>query len=222
MFKRPDFFLPETCVMRPLVGISACLLGQRVRYDGQDKGMPALVATLATECELQALCPEVGAGMPVPRPAVQLQQRNGQWRALGRDDPSLDVTDALRQFSAQHLSGGAHFCGYVLKSKSPSCGIGSTPLYDTRGTAQGTGDGLFAAAIRGQAPWLPLVDELSLDTTYAAIAFADECRLVAEIRHSARDAMPALRAHYGAPEGGDDVDETCGAVLEAWRRARGA
>ncbi len=221
MVMRPDFFLTETKHRKPVVAVSACLLGQRVRYDGQDKRHAQLARWLADECTLKPLCPEVEAGLAVPRPPVQLQRRGDTLHAIGRDAPHLDVTDALNAFAAQHLAEGAHSCGYVLKSKSPSCGFGSTPLHDEHGTATGLGDGLFVAALRAHTPWLPITDEVTLSRQDAVQAFADACRLVWELRYCEEKLLAQLQDHYGV-HCGPNRSAICAAILSHWQGNRGS
>lgn len=194
-----NFFLQAAAAARPRVGVSACLAGQRVRYDGEDKGMPGLIAALALHCEPVPLCPELAAGFGVPRPPVQLHWQQGQLRALGRDDPALDATGALQAAAREHLAAGADFCGYLLKSKSPSCGLGSTPLYGEAGATGALADGLFAAALRPLG--VPLADELALADAAALERFAQGCRRAWEVRHCAPEQLPALLRHYGLPPG---------------------
>lgn len=158
---------------RPRVGISACLLGQTVRYDGGHKRDDSLVA-LAAVIEWVPICPEVESGMPVPRPTLTLVRAAGETRMLSAN--GADETDRMRAFARARMAAlRAHgvLAGYVLKSRSPSCGIQVE-----------NGPGLFAAALREAFPDLPIVEEGELASEDARDAFA--ARVVRAARHAQR------------------------------------
>ena len=146
---------------KPPVLVSACLLGEPVRYDGGHKRHAWLVERLLPEITMVAVCPEVGIGLGVPRPPIQLVESETGVRARGVEDPGLDVTDTLNAYGRQQ----AHdwLCGAILKSRSPSCGLGTTPLFDADGHETGLGSGLFAASLQAALPGLPCIDEAGLD-----------------------------------------------------------
>lgn len=153
---------------KPLVGISACLCGDRVRYDGREKGFPDLVAILEKQLELLNVCPEVAIGMGVPRPPIQLTLNQGVVEARGVTNPSHDVTTALQDYAQLLIKGHSPFnsgkntlCGFILKSRSPSCGVGSTPMYKNNHPV-GFGSGIFSQQLQQQLPWLPIAEEESL------------------------------------------------------------
>lgn len=182
----------------PKVAISACLHGEAVRYDGSDKFLESTSTILANYLQLLPICPEVGAGMSVPRPPVQLVQYPDGIRVLGHDDPALDVTTALdsyRQQSAQGL--GQQLCGYVLKSRSPSCGLNSTPIFAPDGKQLTTGSGMQAAFFHKQLPWLTMVEETDLESRGACEDFIVRCQLFADVR-TACDAgsCQVVHSHY--------------------------
>lgn len=144
---------------RPRIGISACLLGQPTRYDGGHKHQPTLCEALAAHLELVPLCPEAALG--IPRPPVRLVQTGNRVQALTLDIDT-DVTEQLLAFPASRRSELDRLCGFVLKARSPSCGLGSTPHFTETGEPHGTGDGLFAAFVRTHYPDVPLSDEENL------------------------------------------------------------
>ena len=192
---------------KPLVAISACLTGAAVRYDGSDKCQPGL-AWLRDEIELLPICPELEAGLGVPRPPVQLVQHSGGVRALGRDDSSLDVTDALTA-AAQRSSAQLRalpLCGYLWKSRSPSCGLGSTPLFDRRGQYSGqysgqrigSTSGLQAHAVATALPWLAMAEEGVLQSERLAGHFLFGCRLVFDCLHAGTATTAQVAHHYRA------------------------
>jgi len=91
-----------------------------------------------------------------------LIQDNDGIHALGVQDPSQNVSLLLRNFADDFSLAKTEICGYVLKSRSPSCGIGTTPFYDRSGNLKGQTDGLFAHTILVGQPTLPIVDEEQL------------------------------------------------------------
>lgn len=141
--------------IRLRIGVSACLLGEAVRYDGTDK-RDATVAALAREFELVPVCPEMGIGLGVPRPPVQLEGDPTAPRAVGVSLRDIDVTDALLEFGARSARELGGLCGFVFKSRSPSCGVNSTPIHLAGGGIHPGGRGLFARAFMAALPCLPV------------------------------------------------------------------
>jgi uncharacterized protein YbbK (DUF523 family) len=191
------FFFGDTEQQKPAVMVSACLLGEPVRYDGADK-YQAWVPQLAEQLELISCCPEVAAGLAVPRPPVQLVAADHGLLARGRDDHALDATEALTGFSQQSLAQRpARLCGYVFKSRSPSCGLGSTPLFNEQGQPISTGSGIQAEAYQRQLPHLIFRQETDLDSDIACQRFIRHCRILWEAQRCKPQQQPAFLAHYG-------------------------
>lgn len=153
---------------RPLVGISQCLLGDHVRYDGGHKRDAALLEAFAPYVEWMPVCPEVEVGMGTPREPIQLvaapdgvTSRGHRVRLVGVNT-ARDWTAAMdgwcreraRQIAASGLS------GYVLKRDSPSCGLDGVRIEGADRHAQGRG--LFAQALLDAVPDLPIEDETEL------------------------------------------------------------
>lgn len=149
----------------PLVGISACLTGQKVRYDGRDKFNERVAELIAPHCRLLPFCPEAVAGLGIPRPPVNLVQTAEGIRALGRESPHQDVSDRLHTVARAFCNSYPLLCGFILQSRSPSCGLGTTPVYDSQQKIilEPAGSGLFAARLRGRFPDLPILDDTRLD-----------------------------------------------------------
>jgi len=148
----------------PRIAVSACLLGEPVRYDGQAKSCAAVRDGLALLAELVPLCPEVGAGMPVPREPVDLYGTADAPRLIGchtGEDWTLRVQAWID--AALDRCADLGVSGFVLKARSPSCGVGTAALYSEPGAAPLGTDGLLAAAIRRRFPRLPLVEDEGLD-----------------------------------------------------------
>ena len=139
------------------VGISACLLGEAVRYDGGHK-YEAFVAALADRFSLVPTCPEVEIGLGVPREPVHLVYREGEVRLVA--DSGVDHTAKMRAFAAGRARDLEHagLCGYVFKRSSPSCGLRGVALAGTDRDASG----LFADTLVTAIPDLPVEEETVL------------------------------------------------------------
>ena len=143
---------------KPLkIAVSACLMGEPVRYDGGHRRHDFVARELAFRFDLVALCPEVEAGLGVPRPTIQLVAGSGGRRALGVDDPQRDVSRALREYAVAKAESLDRVCGCVLKSRSPSCGL-HAPVQP-----RGESPGVFARAMLEKWPGLPIVEDEMLD-----------------------------------------------------------
>jgi uncharacterized protein YbbK (DUF523 family) len=145
---------------RPLLGVSACLLGQPVRYDGNHKHCPALEEHLRPFCDLLPLCPEMEAGWGTPRTPVQLILHQGVVRVLEDHPMQRDLTEALDQACQQtiHRLMAQQVNGFILKSRSPSCGWNSTPLLGASG--QPLTHGRLVHGLLEVNPHIPLIDEI--------------------------------------------------------------
>lgn len=142
------------------VGISSCLLGENVRWDGGHKRDLFLVAELGRFVEWLPVCPEVEVGMGVPRPSVRLVREGDEIRLL---DPrsDRDHTRAMRAYAKRRVAELAKqdLCGYVLKKDSPSCGMERVRVYSVGAPARREGRGLFAEALLEALPLLPVEEE---------------------------------------------------------------
>jgi uncharacterized protein YbgA (DUF1722 family)/uncharacterized protein YbbK (DUF523 family) len=142
------------------VGVSSCLLGQEVRFDGGHKRDRYLTDVLAPYFEWVPVCPEVEVGMSTPRPAVRLVRREDEARML-EPASGKDWTHAMQSWARKRLRGlAAHdLCGYVLKSNSPSCGMERVRLYGSTGMPERSGTGIFAAELLRRFATLPVEEE---------------------------------------------------------------
>jgi uncharacterized protein YbbK (DUF523 family) len=163
--------------LRPLVGISACLAGQRVRYDGREKFSTLVAEQIAPHCRLLPFCPEAVAGMGIPRPPVNLIHTTDGIRAVGRDAPHRDVTDRLHTVAQAFANSYPQLCGFILQSRSPSCGLDSTPVYDPaqQQILDPKGSGVFARQLRQRFPALPLLEDTDLTAECIAL-FLEQVR----------------------------------------------
>jgi uncharacterized protein YbgA (DUF1722 family)/uncharacterized protein YbbK (DUF523 family) len=142
------------------LGVSSCLLGDEVRYDGGHKRDTFLVDTLGPFVEWVPVCPEVELGLGVPRPPIRLVGDPGAPRLLV-EQSGEDLTARMRRWSATRVAelGALGLHGYVLKRSSPSCGLFRVRVYGDDGLPGAVGRGLFAAALTAALPLLPVEEE---------------------------------------------------------------
>ena len=144
----------------PKVGVSACLLGHQVRYDGGHKRNQFLIEELGKHVEYAPVCPETAIGLGIPRPTIRLVGDPENPRVLGVADPSLDVTRRLREYAEKQIPGFSELCGFVLKKDSPSCGMERVKVYEANGQgAARKGSGAFARVLMQHMPLLPVEEE---------------------------------------------------------------
>ena len=174
----------ETRTLR--VGISACLLGERVRWDGGHKRDAFLTDVLGKHVEWVAVCPEVELGLGVPRPPIDLVDADGGTR-LVVSTSGEDLTERMLAYAAWRAKGLASLDldGYVLKSKSPSCGQDR---------------GFFARALADAMPQLPMEEESRLARASVREHFAERLLAAARWRAFARRRVRAgeLQAFHAA------------------------
>ncbi len=148
---------------KPLVGISQCLLGDAVRYDGQSKANRIVLEKLNDLFEFVPVCPEVEAGLGIPRPPIQLTDSIEQPRLTGRDNPDIDVTDIMQAYCKQKPAELKSLKGYIFKSRSPSCGLNSTPVFINGHCVTENSRGIFAKKLCDSNPHLPVIEESELE-----------------------------------------------------------
>jgi uncharacterized protein YbgA (DUF1722 family)/uncharacterized protein YbbK (DUF523 family) len=142
------------------IGVSSCLLGQKVRFDGGHKRDAFLVDTFGQFVEWVPICPEAEIGMGIPREPIRLQRVGSLVRLLGVKS-ATDHTDDMRRWAERRVEALARedLDGYILKKDSPSCGMERVKIYDTGGAPARTGRGLFAEALIARLPLLPVEEE---------------------------------------------------------------
>ena len=145
---------------RPRVGISACLLGQNVRYDGGHRRDPFLVDVLGKSVTYVPVCPEVEVGMGTPREPIRLERSRKGTRLVGVES-GVDHTEAMVRFAERRVAAleALDLSGYIFKKDSPSCGVERVRVFDPKGAASRTGRGLFAQHVMDRLPLLPVEDE---------------------------------------------------------------
>ncbi len=148
------------CADRIKVGISTCLLGENVRYDGGHQHDRYLTDTLGRYFEYVPVCPEVECGLSTPREAMRLVGSAAAPRLL-TNKTGVDHTERMHSWAAGRLSAlrEAGLCGYIFKAKSPSSGLFHVKLYDREGQVTGFTSGLWARAFTQAFPHLPVEED---------------------------------------------------------------
>ncbi|WP_313048665.1 YbgA family protein [Atlantibacter subterraneus] len=143
------------------VGISACLSGEKVRFDGGHKRLAFAVEDLSPWVHYEPVCPEMAIGLPVPRPALRLvKDDEGAISLRFSDKREGDLTADMAEFSHQRIARLAHLCGYIVCAKSPSCGMERVRVYDKDGkNNRKAGRGIFTEILMQTFPWLPVEED---------------------------------------------------------------
>lgn len=153
---------------KPVIGISACLVGDKVRYDGCHKHNPMIESYIAPYATLLPICPEAAIGMGIPRAPIRLEQHHGAVTAKSRHGESLlpvygkPIDEALNHFGKILVRSHTNLAGYIWQSRSPSCGLGTTPIIDTVAGTKTLGSGLVAQRLQQAKPQLPMVNDSDL------------------------------------------------------------
>ena len=142
------------------LGISTCLLGEKVRYDGGHKRDRYLTDVVAPFVEWVPICPEVECGLPIPRESMRLVGTLEEHR-LKTGKTGIDHTERMQKWAQQRLDDlkDEELCGFIFKSKSPSSGMRDIKIYSEKGMPVGKSSGLFARALMERFPYLPVEDE---------------------------------------------------------------
>ncbi|MEM7562205.1 MAG: DUF523 and DUF1722 domain-containing protein [Pseudomonadota bacterium] len=140
------------------LGVSSCLIGERVRFDGGHKQNRYLLDTLGKHFSYRSFCPEMAIGLGVPRQTIRLAKQDIEIRAIGNKDETLDVTDALIQSAHEQKSWHQEIFGYIVKKDSPSCGMERVRVYQKE-QPQRNGMGLYTRTMMENFPSLPVEEE---------------------------------------------------------------
>ena len=146
--------------------VSKCLLGRRCRYNGKVISCPA-VSRLRSRVRFVPVCPEAGIGLGVPRAPIRIVRRQGRVN-LVQPATGRWLTRRMGAFCRGFLASLPAVDGFILKSRSPSCGVRDAPVYGSTAAPRATtrGMGLFAAAVRRRLPQVPMADETQLQRRF--------------------------------------------------------
>lgn len=152
-------------VTKLTVGVSSCLLGEAVRYDGGHRANSYIMGTLAEHFEFRSFCPEIDIGLGVPRTPIRLaREASHVIRCIATDAAATDYTDALRVCADRQRNWHQNLCGYIFKQDSPSCGMAGVKVW-TGAETEFDGIGMYADKTMQNFPSLPCEDEGSLGDT---------------------------------------------------------
>ncbi|RLA16155.1 MAG: hypothetical protein DRQ60_05190 [Gammaproteobacteria bacterium] len=139
------------------VGISSCLTGEMVRYDGSHRKDSNIIETFTELFELIPVCPEVEIGLGVPREPITLVCIGSELRCVGTLTSDLDVTGQLTDCANQQCALHSDLCGYIFKARSPSCGLKAEPVSQDN-QSRPTGIGIYAAQLQRNFTDLPVIE----------------------------------------------------------------
>jgi len=157
---------------KKIVAVSACLLGQRVRYDGKHQEN-SIVKSLAEYFDLLAVCPEVEIGLAVPRDKVSLHLQGNSVRMLTSATPVLDLTNKMQDYARSFVA-KYPLSGFILKDKSPSCGVKNCKQWQGDIEQDSLGSGIFAASIMSLCPELPMIQSHLIEQKQELNCFIDK------------------------------------------------
>jgi uncharacterized protein YbgA (DUF1722 family)/uncharacterized protein YbbK (DUF523 family) len=157
------------------IGISACLTGKKVRYDGSGKQDHYITDTLGQYFDFMPVCPEVEYGLPVPREPMHLAGVPENPR-LVTIRTGIDHTEGMKKWAGERLRelDKQKLCGFIFKSRSPSSGMKGVKVYDEKGAPHASGVGIFAAAFMKKFPLIPVIDEGRLNDPGLREAFVEK------------------------------------------------
>lgn len=141
------------------VGISSCLLGEEVRFDGGHKRDSYINGTLAKYFTFVPVCPEVAVGLGTPREPIRLVRMDDEVRVRGVRTTELDVTQPLREYGREMAGRLDDISGYIFKRGSPSCGMERVKIYSVKGMPATSGAGAYAETFMAEQPLLPYEEE---------------------------------------------------------------
>lgn len=167
------------------IAVSGCLLGEEVRYDGGHRRSSYVTDALGGAFELVSECPEVGIGLGVPRPKIRLERSGAITRLFGSRDE--DLTPLMHDYARQAATrfDEARVAGIVLKSRSPSCGMGDAKLHEGGAVVSENGTGIFASRVAVAFPEAPRISEVDLESPARRDHWLTRVFALAEIRELA-------------------------------------
>ncbi len=167
------------------IGISCCLLGKKVRYDGGHKLDSFIANTLAQYFDFVAVCPEYECGLGVPREPMQLTGEANNPRLIALNTRT-DHTNRMVKWAEKRLRALEHedLWGFIFKTRSPSCGIEQVKVYAAKDMAAKTGAGIFARLFMSHFPYLPVEEEERLAAPEAREKFIDNIFVLKEWREA--------------------------------------
>ncbi|MDE2970800.1 MAG: DUF523 and DUF1722 domain-containing protein [Acidobacteriota bacterium] len=177
------------------IAVSGCLLGEEVRYDGGHRRSETVAGALGEAFELVSECPEVGIGLGVPRPKIRLEREPRGTRLLGSQGEDLTplMDDYARQAATRFDED--RVAGIVLKSRSPSCGMGDVKVHRGGAVISEDGTGIFASRLAAAFPETPRISETDLESPARRDHWLTRVFALAEIRELAASSPDARKLY---------------------------
>ncbi|REG86980.1 YbgA family protein [Marinomonas pollencensis] len=188
-------FSADQLIHKIPVGISACLLGDNVRFNGGHSRSAFCDTNLSNYFEFQKFCPEVAAGFGTPRPTVRLEGDPKNPRMAYSNQKGTDLSDTFMDATRPYLDKLAHLDGYILMKNSPSCGLERIKVYQENGHPHmERSAGLFTKALKERYPLLPMEEDGRLNDPALRENFLLRVFAHHEFRHcvAAKPSMKAL------------------------------
>ena len=161
--------------MKEIIGISSCLAGMFVRYDGASEYRHNLYQQLRDKFTVLTFCPEVSIGLPIPRPPIQLRQTSFTPLVVDKKTGKKDYTEALQNYAERVAERYPSLKAYIFKQSSPSCGLGKTKLHDEQGCIiSALSNGIFTDRLIQKLPRLIVSSEDKLITSKQIEGFLNQ------------------------------------------------
>lgn len=193
---------------RPRILLSRCIENCPCRYDGSRISDP-FVRALSDHAEMVTVCPEVEIGLGVPRPPIRLAASGGGVR-LVQPATGLDLTSRMESFARERLEGIGRLDGAILKSRSPSCGIGDVKVHGPSGAPDGKASGVFGAAVTGL-PGVQVITEGRLGNLILRERFLTAVFTLARLGEALAGGFPGIVEFHASAK----------LLLSAWAREEG-
>lgn len=178
---------------KPVIAVSACLAGQKVRHNGDSAELRLLTKEWSNHLDLLPICPEIEIGMEVPRPATVLVKDEDKLKLVNQQN-SMDYTDKMLEYSqlqSDYLA-SAGICGFIFKNDSPSCGLEKVGVYNTDlSKAMHNGRGLFATVFTAFNPHIPTIEGEKLNDVEQAEHFLARVHFFHEWLHKGKNGWNA-------------------------------
>ncbi len=175
------------------VGISHCLLGAKVRFDGGHKRDRFCSESLDKFFHFVPFCPEVGVGLPTPRKTLRLVGSAEHPRAVFSENYQIDVTEQLAGFADKNQEQLKELCGYIFCKASPSCGIERVKIYNNKGMAEKSGMGVFSARVKELHPLLPIEEDGRLHDPLLRDSFVKRVYIYSQWKEMTRSGLSIHR-----------------------------
>lgn len=174
------------------MGVSSCLLGNKVRYDGGHKHDRYVTGTLGLFFDFVPVCPEVECGLPIPREAMRLVGEPDNPR-LVTNKTGVDHTERMLSWAAKRVVEleKEGLCGFIFKNRSPSSGMQRVKVYDANNVPRNVGEGIFAKAFKQHFPLLPVEEEGRLHDIVLRENFIESVFVYRRWRKALQEKTPA-------------------------------